>query len=523
MRAQKVIVIGAGIGGLSTAALLAGAGCRVTLLERAATPGGKMRELLSNGFAIDSGPTVMTMRWVFDALFAQAGARFDDYVQLDKLKVLARHAWDEHAKLDLFAEVGASTDAIGVFAGAREAAGYRAFIAEAQRILKVLRGPFLEASKPNPLSLTWRIGLQHLGDLFAIRPFETMWSALARHFRDPRLQQLFGRYATYCGSSPFRAPATLMLVAAVEQEGVWAVRGGMQRLAEALASLAARSGADLRYNAPVARVETRNGVAVGVTLDSGEPLEADAIVCNADPQALAEGRFGPGACKGAPSYNSRARSLSALTWSVIARTEGFPLARHNVFFSRDYAREFAEIEAGAPPSDPTIYVCAHDQGNAHNPTIQERLLLLMNAPARGGDAPLTPDEIDACQTKALAQLQRCGLRVAPTAPPITTTPTMFAQLFPATQGALYGRASHGWAATFQRPGTRTPIWHLYLTGGATHPGPGVPMAALSGVQAAQTVLAQFASTRTFARAAMPGGISTHSATTAKTVSPSSPS
>lgn len=510
---ESAVIIGAGMGGLSAAISLAREGYTVTVLERAACAGGKMRQVEACGARIDAGPTVLTMRWVFDALFESAGARLADYVALQKLSILARHAWSNGAQLDLFADEAASADAIGAFAGAAEARGYLNFCAEARRMYETLREPFLTASKPNPLTLTSRIGLSRLGELFAIRPFDTMWNALGAHFRDPRLRQLFGRYATYCGSSPFDAPATLMLIAHVEQDGVWIVEGGMQRLAEGLKACAEKLDVTFRFNADVSQIEAKAGRVSGVRLRNGERIEANTVVCNADPGALAAGMFGHDTTR-AVSTTGAKRSLSAVTWAGQAKTQGFPLVRHNVFFSDDYAAEFRALEHSLP-TDPTIYICAQDRDDAGDTDDPERLLILANAPAHGDARPFTSAELDACETNMLNRLQRCGLELAPSAME-PTTPTDFNALFPATGGALYGRATHGWAASFQRPGARTKIPGLYLAGGGVHPGAGVPMAALSGQQAAQSILADRASTRRSRPAAMPGGTSTRSAMTNST-------
>lgn len=514
MAGGGAVIIGAGIGGLTAAIALAREGRGVTVVERAASAGGKMRETAIDDRRIDVGPTVLTMRWVFDALFESAGARLDDYVALQKLNILARHSWSGDARLDLFADEAASADAIGVFAGAGEARGFRAFCGEARRMYETLRDPFLTSSKPNPLTLTARIGLARLDALFAIRPFDTMWSALGRHFRDPRLRQLFGRYATYCGSSPFEAPATLMLIAHVEQDGVWIVRGGMQRLAEALKACAERLGVRFLFNAEVSQIEVCGGRAFGVRLRDARRIEADAVVCNADPGALAEGLFGEPVRRAVGGAIGQ-RSLSAVTWAMEAHASSFPLTRHNVFFSDDYAAEFADLRQGELPIDPTLYICAQDRGDGGETHERERLFILANAPARGDTRPLTSAEIDACETNMMNRLRRCGLDLGPRT--ITrTTPAAFNTLFPATGGALYGRATHGWAASFQRPGSRSKIPGLYLAGGGVHPGAGVPMAALSGQLAARSVLADFASMRRSHRAVTPGGTSTRSATTSNT-------
>ena len=242
---ERVVVIGAGIGGLTAAAELARAGAAVTVLERAGAPGGKMREIVVDGQAIDAGPTVLTMRWVLDEVFAAAGAQLDRHLALVPAGILARHAWAGSATLDLHADLSRSADEVGRLAGAAEAARFLEFHAEAARIYAVLRKPFLCSQRPTPFSLTARVGLRNLRELIAIRPFESLWRAVSRHFRDPRLRQLYGRYATYCGSSPFAAPATLMLVAHVEQDGVWMVQGGMHRVAGALANLARLAGATI--------------------------------------------------------------------------------------------------------------------------------------------------------------------------------------------------------------------------------------------------------------------------------------
>ncbi len=480
-----IIVIGAGVGGLTAAALLAARGLPVTLCEAAATPGGKLRAIVAAGRAVDAGPTVFTMRWVFDQIFAAAGERLDDHLTLIPATTLARHAWRGGARLDLFADLDRSAAAVADFGGAAEAAAFRAFMAAAARTYATLKDSFLSRPATSPAGLTRRIGLSRPGDLLSIHPFATLWSTLGRTFRDPRLRQLFGRYATYSGSSPFLAPATLMLIAHVEAEGVWAVDGGMHGIARALAGLAERQGATLRYASPVAEIVVGRGGAEGVVLASGERLPARAVVVNADPQALAAGLFGVGAQRAVPTLPPVDRSLSALTWTGVAAPAGFALEHHNVFFSDDYAAEFADLAAGRLPGSPSVYVCAADRAGGTAPAGAERVHLIVNAPP-SGDA-LGGAAVERAEEAAFATLDACGLTLEHRNL-VRTTPAEFARLFPATGGALYGRASHGWRASFARPGAVTRIPGLFLAGGATHPGAGVPMAALSGRLAAQAVV-----------------------------------
>jgi len=508
---SDVIIVGAGIGGLAAALDLAQAGLSVTVVERAATPGGKLRELEVAGARVDSGPTVLTMKWVFDELFASAGARFEDRVGLHQADVLARHAWGENERLDLFSNSARSADAIGAFAGAGAARGFLAFRRRTAEVYRTLEHSFIRAPRPTPLGLVVAGGL---GALVRAKPFETLWRELGSFFEDPRLRQLFGRYATYCGSSPFLAPATLMLVAHVELEGVWRVTGGMQRLPEAMARLAAEKGAQFRHSETVTALELSGGRAAGVVLASGERLAAKAVVLNADVSALAEGLLGAVAQGVGHKLSLQERSLSALTLSLNTTTRGFPLSHHNVFFCANSEAEFSDVFAERRlPREPTVYVCAQDRGDhgLHGAAdgAAERLFCIINAPATGDRARFEEQDVQPCLQNALELLGRCGLQLRLTAENCrVTSPADFERRFPGTGGALYGRATHGAMATFKRPASRTPIPGVYLAGGSVHPGPGVPMVALSGRLAARSVLEDWGSTARSRRAATPGGTST---------------
>ncbi|MBB4267891.1 1-hydroxycarotenoid 3,4-desaturase CrtD [Roseospira visakhapatnamensis] len=512
---RRVVIVGAGMGGLSAAIDLAARGVAVDVIEAQAAPGGKMRQVAAGDTWVDAGPTVFTMRWVIDDLLAAAGTRIEDHVTLHPLSVLARHAWDygdRDQRLDLFTDPRRTEDAIGAFAGAAEARRFRTFRAEAARIYDLLDHTFIRASRPSMPELVRRGGLRMAG----VQPFTTLWSLLGKSFQDPRLRQLFGRYATYCGSSPFLATATLMLVVHVELNGVWGVDGGLHALARALAGVAESRGVTLRYGQRVTDIAVTGGRASAVTLDTGERLEADAIIVNADVNALASGAFGPAVAQAVPGVPVKARSLSALTWTMTARPDGVPLSHHTVVFGPDYPGEFRAIfDRHRLPEAPTVYICAQDRLDETTPGATprdaERLLVLVNAPPVGESRTpaLDPAEIDACQDRTFALLDRCGLRIRPDPDSVTATgPREFNRLFPATGGALYGRASHGWQASFTRPGARTRIPGLYLAGGSVHPGPGVPMAALSGRQAASSVMTDLTSTSRFHRVATPGGTST---------------
>ncbi len=511
----RVTVVGAGIGGLVAALELAHRGLEVRVLERAARPGGKVRAERVDGLSIDAGPTVFTMRWVFEELFNDLDDSLDDRLALRRVERLARHAWPGSPSLDLFADVGRSADAVGAVCGAREAQRLRRFCKRAQQTYAALQEPFIRVSRPSLGRLLRHHARGGLRQLWRIRPFMRMASILAKEFKDPRLRQLFGRYATYCGSSPHLAPATLMLIAHVEQQGVWLVEGGMVRIVDSLVQMAKRRGVQFEYRAEVRRLVAEGGRVAAVDCSGDRRLATDAVVLNADVAALGEGLFGPAARNAVRPVPRSSRSLSAVTWAMRAKPSGFPLIRHNVFFSDRPGSEFHDVfDRGLLPAAPTVYVCAQDRDDCGSgANAPERLFCLVNAPAAGDSRPPgTPElsgcELSRCETAAFELLNRCGLALAGAADPVVTTPADFARRFPGTGGALYGRASHGWRASFQRPGSRTALAGLYLAGGSAHPGPGVPMAALSGRQAAACLMADLDSTSASRTTAMPGGTST---------------
>ena len=520
--AHRVVVIGAGIGGLVSSLLLAARGLDVTLVEAGDAPGGKMRAVEVDGVAIDAGPTVFTMRWVFDEILAEVGTSLEALVTLTPLQVLARHAWRGHAeRLDLHADMQRSADAIARFASPAEGKRFLAFCAEARRIYDRLEGPHIRSSRPSLMQMGADLGPGGITALAGLGPFATLWQTLGRHFHDPRLRQLFARYATYCGASPWAAPATLMLVAHVELDGVWSIDGGMACLAQRLADLAASRGVKLRYGAAAQRIVTAQGRASGVQLQSGERLAADSVVFNGDSNALAMGLLGDDvAAIARPPLANTERSLSAVTWAIHARAQGFPLARHNVFFDDDYAGEFSDVfKQRRLPRRGTVYVCAQDRlHDGHAPPGPERLLALVNAPADGDLASFDATEIEPCEQRSLALLQDCGLQLElkSRTQVLRRTPVDFNRLYPGSGGALYGPATHGWMALFKRPGAATALPGLYLAGGSAHPGPGVPMAAMSGRLAAATLLAHLDSISRSRRVRIAGGTSMRSATTAAT-------
>ncbi len=515
---RPVIVIGAGIGGLSAALALSSAGHDVHVIERAATPGGKMRQI----GGVDAGPTVLTMRWVFDALFEAADTRIEDHVTLVPQDILARHFWQDGTQLDLFADLDRSAEAVRAFAGPRGEAEFRAFSARARRLFQAFLDPMMCAPDPDPLALA-RLVATRPRLLMDMAPWHSLNGLMRRSFTDPRLRQLFGRYATYVGGDPAKVPALLALIWEAEAAGVWAVDGGLSALAAAITKVLTDRGAEFSFDTHVTGITTDSDGVTGIETADGRRIKAAQVVFNGDPRAISVGALGAGAQNAVPDLMHTKRALSANVWSFRARLTGPDLVHHNVFFRTDPDPEFARLAQGQVAPDPTVYLCAEDRGIGQSPPEAERIELIVNASPIGA-IPSSQEDFIECQTRTFSALARHGVTIDPIpGPEALTTPPDFETLFPGSLGSLYGQSPHGLTAALTRPRARSRIPGLYLCGGGVHPGPGVPMAALSGRHAAAAILTDLASTSRSRPMAMPGGMSTGSATTALGPSRSSPS
>lgn len=503
---ERAVVIGAGVAGLAAAIRLATAGYGVTLLERHGHLGGKIRTTPSDVGPVDAGPTVLTMRHVFDDLFETAGARLDDHVELIQQSTLARHFWTDGSTLDLFANRTHSVEAVRQWGGTQAALDFEKFCNRAETLFEAFDLPMMQATEPR-LGTLFKHVMANPRLIPKMAPLSTLSGLLMQQFRDPRLRQLFGRYATYVGGAPHLSPAVLALIWHAEASGVWVVKGGMHKLAQAMAKLAETLGVEIRTDAHVAQIDVKNGHATGLTLENGTHLRTELIVNAGDPRALAVGEFGPAVTHVAPKTRDTERSFSARVHSFAARANGPELAHHNVFFADDAQSEFRDLTAGRIPEYPTLYLCAEDRGQGHTPTNAERFEIISNAPAT--DMTNQPEDIPEWHQQIMTRMAQFGMTFSPT-PDITTitTPQTFGAMFPASKGALYGQSPHGLMAAFQRPTVRSAIAGLYLCGGGTHPGAGVPMATLSARHAVAAILKDRISTSRSAQTAMRGGMST---------------
>lgn len=495
---KHVVVVGAGMGGLAAAVVLAARGVRVTLVESAPGPGGKASEGVFEGVSFDTGPSMLTLPGVLDTLLGLAGQRLADHIVLKTLSPTFRYLYPDGVALDIQHRLSDTLDSVRQTLGIGAAEELRTFLAYAQNIWETAAPTFVFADAPSLGNLLTRdLGL--LPKLPRIDGTSRMWSAITKRVKNPYIRTLLARYATYNGSDVRCAPATLNCIAWVELGlGGFGVQGGMHAIAQALATLAESQGVELCFGARVERIELSSDNAVrAVVMSDGRRMAADAVVANADVVHTFQDLL-PAAARikrpGAPS-------MSGWTAIVRARPSAERVA-HMALFPSDYMAEFADIfDRNALPSAPTVYVCdqhlAHGRANWSDGS--SPLFVMVNAP------PLAPSTSSPYasphSTQALAHLRDKALsrlRQAHIIDPADTviwerSPAGLAAQFPGSFGSIYGLSSNSAMSAFYRPANRVKqVNGLYLASGSAHPGGGIPMCLTSGMLAARAYLQDFA-------------------------------
>ncbi|CAN5165342.1 phytoene desaturase family protein [soil metagenome] len=472
-----VAVVGGGVGGMAAALRLRTAGHDVVLFERNPVLGGKLASRTVDGFTFDTGPSLLTMPEVFDDLFVLAGTSLAEAVDPVRLDPICRYRWPDGSGLDHRAGASDAAAGVGRFSPGQGPA-FAAYLDHGRRVWEVSQRTFFAGPMESPLDLVRR--MRSPADLWVIDPLRTLDARARAHFDDPRLVQWAGRYATYSGSSPYAAPATLSCIPWIEQSsGAWYLRGGLARLAEALSMVLTGAGVEVRTGMEVDAVRADTTSVRGLRLAGGELVDADVVVANVDAthlyaDLLADRRALRRALR-APVSSSG----FALLLAVEGRTEG--LAHHNIAFSGDEAEEFTAIfDQARAPADPTLYVCASVVTDATQaPVGCENWYVLVNVPPASAvdwDVQAEPYRDHLLEVLAGHGWDLAGrLRSAE-----TITPADIAERYRSWQGAIYGTSSNGRRAAFLRPANRGPRQGLYLVGGSSHPGGGLPLVAMSG-------------------------------------------
>ena len=486
---SNIIVIGAGIGGLSTAIRLQSAGNQVTVLEKNELVGGKMYQLEQDGFRFDTGPSVITMRHVFEDLFASAGRKLEDYLSLVHVEPMTRYFYPDGFVLDASSDISKMAQQIETI-DERDVEGYLAYLAYAARIHRITGDTFIYNQPPNLASMfkvpPWQ--------MMKSDPFRTMNGAIKSFVQSDKLRQLLGRFATYVGGSPYLAPATLNVIAHVELTGgVWYPEGGIYQIAKVLETLATEIGVTICTNQGVKQIRVDKGRVSGVLLENGDILDADVVVSNVD-VAMTYQKLISSADVAETRINKMSSyepSCSGFVMLLGVEGKHDKLAHHNIFFSEDYPAEFKAIfKDGIPADDPTLYVAITSKTDSdHAPEGCENWFVLVNAPPLNNHFDWEANKQD-YRDLVLRKLAEKGFDIRDKIRTETIlTPDDLQAMSGAWKGALYGPSANDRFAVFLRPHNRSKdIKGLYFAGGTTHPGGGVPMVMLSGKVASDMVL-----------------------------------
>jgi phytoene desaturase len=482
---MNMIVIGAGVGGLSAAIRLAAKGVQVRVLERLPNAGGKLNLLEDAGYFFDTGPSLVTLPWVFEDLFAAAGEKLSDWLTLVRLEPVCRYFYADGTGFDASADMPTMMQNLEKFS-AGSGQDFNAFFGHAARAWRGSRVPFLESSISSPLDFI-KNGIPWM-DLTALLPIPTLDGLARRYFKDVRLHQFIGRYATYTGSSPYSAPGTLSTVLYSEYAyGAWYVKGGLYAIAQALEKLALKLGVEFSFHSSVKKIITENAVVKAVQLENNEILGCDSVICNADAshlyEELLEKTLDPRKTKLEPSISGFVMLLG-----VKGETKG--LEHHNIFFSGNYKKEFQQIFTELQPaSEPTIYVCISSKSDlTQAPDGCENWFILVNAPPTGKVDWTVEAPKYAAQILELLAKRGYDIRKRIQVQHIMT-PTDLEHKYLTHRGGIYGSSSNTVSSAFLRPQNRSQtVRGLYLATGSAHPGGGLPLVMLSGKLAANALL-----------------------------------
>ncbi len=483
LKMTKIIIIGAGIGGLSAAVRLAKSGFSVSVLEKNETVGGKVNFVEANGYKFDTGASLLTMKHVLEDVFEFAGREIKDYLDIVSLEPICRYFWSDETRFDASADIAKTENEIANLEP-NDVLSFRKYLADSKQKYEIAERTFLAKSLND---LPQLIRPKYLKDLLKISTLKTLDKHNASYFKSEKLQQLFNRFATYNGSSPYEIPATFALIPYVEFGlGAWYVRGGMYEIPKALAKLASELNVEIKTNCEVEKIIIKNETAIGVKVNDGI-INADFVISNADAIETYRNLLPPENSK----FQDREPSCSGFVLLLGTRKKFLTLAHHNIFFSDDYKAEFDAIfQRKRPAKNPTIYICATSRTDeTQSPAGHENLFVLINAPYTNSRTDWQK-ESKSYRDLIVKKLEEFGVEDLNDSIDFEQiiTPEDFEKKYRANRGSIYGISSNGIFSAFMRvPNKSKTIENLYFVGGATHPGGGIPLVLLSAKMTAEMI------------------------------------
>ena len=476
---KKAIIIGSGIGGIATALRLRSMNYDVTVFENNNYPGGKLASFDLGPYRFDAGPSLLTMPHFIDELFDLFNENPRDYFNYKKKDISCRYFWDDGTKLNAYSEKSKFINEINKVLGVKEST-ISTYLLNAKRKYDLTKSMFLEQSLHKLKTYLSKDLLIGLCNVFSFQINKTLNQVNELELKEPHLVQLFNRFATYNGSSPYKTPGMMTLVQHLEQEyGTYVSDKGMNNITKSLYDLALRQGIDFKFNSFVSQILVSGKRAIGVSVGE-ESYSSDIVVSNMDIvptyRNLLKNYYQP------EKTLSQERSSSALIFYWGINKEFKNLDLHNIFFSNDYKKEFQSIfEKKSIFSDPTVYINITSKdvkGDA--PDNCENWFVMINSPNDSGqDWDNTIDEVKSNILKKINRLLNIDLEDYIEYEKVYTPKTIESNT-QSYMGSLYGSSSNNLMSAFLRhPNFSNKILNLYFCGGSVHPGGGIPLCLLS--------------------------------------------
>lgn len=480
MKKRSIVIVGAGIAGLASAIRLRAQGHKVTVFEANSYPGGKLTAFSDNGYRFDMGPSLFTMPQYIEELFQVSNKDISNYFHYKKKEVICNYFYEDGTRFSAFAEVDAfAKEASKVFNVDKNA--LVEYLDKSKKKYDLTASLFLEKSLHKTSTYFSKDTLKAIFNINSLDINTTLDDLNSKVFNDERLVQLYNRFATYNGSSPYKTPGIMSMIPHLEQYyGTFIPNGGMHAITQSLYQLAKDLGVVFNFNKKVEEILTENNKIKGVQVD-GEPVMADIVVSNAD--VVPTYRHLLPNHKAPEKILKQPRSSSALIfyWGV---KQQFPqLDLHNIFFSEDYKTEFDHIfNKKDVYTDPTVYINITSKDEPKDaPKGCENWFVMINVPSNTGqDWDSIIDKSRTYIQDKLNRLLKIDLSTLIEFENILD-PRLIESKTQSYQGALYGASSNNKFAAFLRhPNFKSSIKNLYFCGGSVHPGGGIPLCLLSG-------------------------------------------
>ncbi len=472
---KNTAIIGSGVGGLGTAIRLASKGHKVTVYEQAAIPGGKISQIQHDGFRFDTGPSLFTLPQLVDELFEIAGEDPSKRFQYKKLESSCKYFWDDGTVINAWQNTEKFADEIEEQTGV-EGRHVKSFLKKSERLYQLTADVFMFNSLHKPANYFGKAFRKSMLYVHELDSFTSMHLRNKRWFSNPKIIQLFNRYATYNGSNPYQTPATLNIIAHLEHNiGAFFPEKGMYSIAQSLYQLALRKGVTFHFNTPVQQIIIENKRA-GALKVNNQILPFDNIVSNVDVWNLYKHLLPNHKPPVATAKSQRSSSALIFYWGI---NRQFPqLEVHNILFANDYQKEFDHLFGSKTLSDDlTVYLFISSKTVAGDaPEGMENWYVMINAPENTGQ------DWDSMIMEARKNIIERVNRVLNTDIEKhilfehMADPRSIERDTGSYGGSLYGNSSNNPFAAFMRhPNFKRKFRNLYFTGGSVHPGGGIPL------------------------------------------------